>query len=96
MPFRPSVPRIVGLSNKAREGGSGPASGAEAGAEILDPVKSVEALLCFEQSWCVRLPFIGAYTTPANLRLMANDFESPINFINKKRHHSKASKDSPA
>lgn len=56
-------------------------SGAEAGAEILDPAKSVEALLCFEQSRCVRLPFIWAegkelHTSPANLRLMANDLKA--------------------
>lgn len=49
MPFRPSVLCFLGLSNKARGCGSGLVSAAEAGAEILDPVKSVEALL-FEQS----------------------------------------------
>lgn len=52
MPFRASVLYVLSLSDRARGAGSCPVSGAEAGAEILDCLKSVEALLCFEQSRC--------------------------------------------
>lgn len=47
MPFRASVPCVLSLSDRARGAGSGPVSGAEAGADLLDSLKSVEALLCF-------------------------------------------------
>lgn len=56
MPFRASVPCVLSLSDRARGAGSGPVSGAEAGADLLDSLKSVEALLCFEQSRCAWLP----------------------------------------
>lgn len=52
MPFRASVPCVLSLSDRARGAGSGPAPGAEAGADLSDSLKSVEALLCFDQSQC--------------------------------------------